>query len=83
MLVRYLAVLLIIIFLSNDTWAFNDDVTHRELTRRAIPASIIKTYLKKELGFSEDVREEINGIPISEWLEYGAKKGRRSRMPGL
>jgi hypothetical protein len=73
MRIRYFLVLLAILFIKADVWAFDDAVTHREIVRRVIPVSNIKTYLKEELGFSNDIGEELDGKPISEWLEYGSE----------
>lgn len=50
---------MIILFFKADLWAFNDDITHPELTIRAIDPenpSIIKTRLEKDLGITKGLK---------------------------
>ncbi|MFZ2629948.1 MAG: hypothetical protein WAX48_00055, partial [Desulfosalsimonadaceae bacterium] len=73
---RYILLIIVIMFVTKNLWAFNDEVTHPKLTRRAIDPespSIIKTHLEEDLKISSGLEEEINGKTIQEWLEYGAE----------
>lgn len=76
MRIRYILLIIVIMFAPKSLWAFDDSTTHPELTRRAIApgkSSIIKTRLEDDLGISKGLNEEIDGRTIQKWLEYGAE----------
>lgn len=59
----------------STTCAFDDRVTHPQLTDIAIKNSVLKNnYLSKNLGneFSKDYESVINGRKVIEWLTKGS-----------
>jgi hypothetical protein len=66
---------MIILLIPLTSLAFNDELTHIELTRRAISTfnSDINNYLGENLGIEKGTKKIIGDRTIKEWLEYGSE----------
>lgn len=76
---RHFIILLITIFYvawnSVVAIAFNDDVTHPEISIKALEKSKTTSnfYFEENLLMRDGIITDINGQLITEWLQYGAK----------
>ena len=67
-----LTIMLMLLYSAKIASGYDDEVTHRALTERAIPISTLSAYLKNSLGFSEGSSALINGKTVSWWLREGS-----------
>jgi len=64
---------LIIVFLvSGNVSAFDHEITHRQLTEKAIENSLANQYLIDNLNLSDGTATLINGVKIEKWLIEGS-----------
>ena len=75
MCLKSVIIVMILVFIPLTSLAWNDEVTHIELTRHAISTfnSVIDNYLKKDLGIEKGTKKIIGNRMIKEWIEYGSE----------
>lgn len=70
----YLLPIFTIFVLSTETFAFNDFITHPELTKRAIQYSNINIDLQNNLCIENAADEQYTIKTLKKWIEFGAKE---------
>ncbi|MBI9090257.1 MAG: hypothetical protein JEZ12_13655 [Desulfobacterium sp.] len=65
--------LFILFFLTCNVWAWNDTLTHPEITEKAIDESGIDAYLKNNLNLEDGVNEQFNGLSVTRIMKRGSK----------
>ncbi len=53
--------------------AYDDEITHREITEKAVVESQIDTFLKNTIGISNGYKEKVNGKKIIQWFSDGGE----------
>lgn len=61
-----------ILTLSSYSNAYDNEVTHKDITKKAVPYSNVDNYLKQNLGIAKGYKEEIKGKQIIDWFREGS-----------
>ena len=69
----FLSLILTISLLYSDAWAFDNETTHKDLTREAIEFSSLDEHVKTNLDLLDGVRMFLAKKTIREWLRDGSK----------
>jgi hypothetical protein len=68
---------LLLCLVSNVT-AFDDNVTHPEITEKAMEESLLDQHLKGNLGFRDGLKTYLflnnKKKPVAKWIKYGSEK---------
>ncbi len=56
--IYFMGLFLIITWFVKNTAAYNDEITHPDITKRAVENSQLDQYLKNSLGFKDDLDTE-------------------------
>ncbi len=72
--IRFIFIVLIIFKCSLFSYAYDDRITHPEITKNAVKSSKVGNYLKQNLGnqFSSGTETIVNGIAVLDWLTKGS-----------
>jgi len=65
-------IILMSLKLSSVSNAYDNTITHRKITERAMPYSTLDNFLKQNLGIVSGFNEMINGQKIIGWLSNGS-----------
>jgi len=71
-MVKKIISLLMFIAITSNSYGFDNEVTHRDITKKAIDYSNLNDYLKNNLGLTSGIESVLNGNSIEKWLREGS-----------
>ncbi len=76
-----LVVIMCLVLMNYDALAYDEKFTHPYITDAAIGRSILNDYLKSYLGVTNGIRQEYDGISISDLIKTGSTNEDLSSRP--
>ncbi len=70
--VSILITTLLFLLISFDSYSYDNEITHRDITTKAVENSNLNRYLIDSLNFISGIETKFNGMPILKWLREGA-----------
>ena len=64
---------IILVFLSGNSYAWNDDITHPHLSRRSVEESRLDAYLKDNLNLPNGITSKFGENTVLKWLQESSE----------